>query len=237
MLIYIAGLDGTGELFFKQAPRLARTYRVVTFRSREGSNFGYDELTSDIAQIAGELGETRATIVGESFGGTVALKFALRYPAMVERLVIVNSFPRFRGRKRIRLANLLAAAAPTGLIRPLRVAANLLGLYIDGVTKEDRRRFFEAMRSVERESYRRRLQLISELDIEESLALIESPVLFVAARRDIVVPSEREARSMALRIPNAKVVLVEGAGHACLLGSRVNLAEILENWNPVRGGA
>jgi len=44
LLIYIAGLDGTGELFFKQNPLLATSYRVVTFRSRESGRFTYEDL-------------------------------------------------------------------------------------------------------------------------------------------------------------------------------------------------
>src|SRR2546422_3726079 len=99
-LLYIAGLDGTGELFFKQSRELAHSYRVVTFRLRDGNTFTYDDLTADIADLIQGLGSQRLTILGESFGGTIALTFALRYPKMVERLIIVNSFPRFRGRFR-----------------------------------------------------------------------------------------------------------------------------------------
>src|SRR5947199_5840071 len=78
LLIYIAGLDGTGELFFKQAPALARSYRVVTFRSRDDSRFTYEDLADDVAAIINDLGESRATILAESFGGGVAFTFALR---------------------------------------------------------------------------------------------------------------------------------------------------------------
>jgi pimeloyl-ACP methyl ester carboxylesterase len=229
-LIYIAGLDGTGELFFKQAPGLIRSYRVVTFRLRERGHFTYDDLTDDVAAIIRGLGERRATIVGESFGGTVALQFALRHPALVERMVVVNSFPRFRGRARIRLAARLAPVAPLQLTWLVRRGANLLGLMRDGVSPEDRRRFFEAVRSVEREGYVRRLRLIAELDVEERLSGIQAPTLLVAGEKDWLIPSVREARAMAERMPNATVKIIEGAGHACLLGNRVCLADILAEW-------
>ena len=80
MLIYIAGMDGTGELFFKQRPVLAESYRVVTFRSRDGARFSYDDLTDDVAAIIEDNGESRATILGESFGGTVALSLRCVIP-------------------------------------------------------------------------------------------------------------------------------------------------------------
>ena len=219
LLIYIAGLDGTGELLFKQQPALASSYRVITFRSRESGPFSYDDLTGDVAAIIKDNAENRATILGESFGGTVALSFALRYPEMVERLVVVNSFPRFRGRIRIRLGTRLAASLPFSLTWFPRSGASLLGLYLDGVTREDRRRFFAAIRTVKQEGYARRLRLIAELSLEDRLCEIQAPTLFVAGDRDLLIPSVREANAMAARMKNAKVRVIRGAGHACLLGN------------------
>lgn len=51
LLIYVAGLDGTGQLFFKQSSSLAQSYRVVTFRSRDANRFTYEDLASDLAAI------------------------------------------------------------------------------------------------------------------------------------------------------------------------------------------
>jgi pimeloyl-ACP methyl ester carboxylesterase len=230
LLLYIAGLDGTGELFFKQAPALSRSFRVVTYRSRDGQAFTYDDLTDDVARIMRDLGEAKAIILGESFGGTVALSFALRYPEMLERLIVVNSFARFPGRLRIKLAGLLAGALPFRALRPARMAASLLGLYLDGVSRDDRKRFFQAIRSVEGESYARRLKLIAELDHERRLNEIQTPTLFIAGEGDLLVPSAREARSMAARMPNAQVKVIPRAGHACLMGDRVRLADVLTEW-------
>src|SRR6185436_15390195 len=150
LFVYIAGLDGTGELFFKQEPKLAESYRAVTFRSRDGGAFSYDDLTDDVAAIIEDNGESRATILGESFGGTVALSFALRYPAMVERMVIVNSFPRFRRKLLINLGAGLASVLPFSTTWLARSGASFLGLLADGVRPEDRRRFFAAIRTVRR---------------------------------------------------------------------------------------
>ena len=227
LLIYIAGLDGTGQLFFKQAPLLTRSYRVVTFRSRDHGRFTYDDLSDDLAAIIRDLGQKQATILGESFGGTVALSFALRYPEMVSRLVVINSFPRFRKRFTIRLGARLASGVPFRLLWPMRRAANALGLFVDGVSREDRRFFWKAIRTVSAEAYARRLQLIAELNVEDRLSEIQSPALFIAGERDLVVPSVKEAQAMAALMPNARLKIIKGAGHACLMGNRVSLAELL----------
>jgi pimeloyl-ACP methyl ester carboxylesterase len=159
VLIYVPGLDGTGQLFFKQVPRLATERRVVTFRSRDDGSFTYDDLADDLAAIIRDLGDQQATILGESFGGTVALWFALRHPEMVNQLVVINSFPRFRKRWTIKLGFKLASAVPFPLLWPIRCAANMLGLLVDGVNRDDRRCFWSAIRTVGGEAYARRLQL------------------------------------------------------------------------------
>jgi pimeloyl-ACP methyl ester carboxylesterase len=230
LFVYIAGLDGTGDLFFKQKPMLAESYRVVTFRSREGGAFSYDDLADDVAAIIKDNGESRATILAESFGGTVALSFALRYPAMAERIVIVNSFPRFRRQLQVRLAALLASTLPFSTTWLARSGASFLGLLADGVRPEDRRRFFAAIRTVKRESYARRLKLVAEFNVEDRLHEIQAPTLFIAAEKDLLIRSVREAKAMARRMPHAVVRVVEGAGHACLMGNRVNVARLLEEW-------
>src|SRR5258708_17847983 len=64
LLVNICGLDGTGELLFKQLGALARSYRVVTFRLRDHGEFDYNDLTDDVAAIIEDLDEPRAVIMG-----------------------------------------------------------------------------------------------------------------------------------------------------------------------------
>ncbi len=230
LLIYICGLDGTGELFFKQIPRLSAAYRVVTFHQRDSSVVTYEELADDVAAIIQDMGEQSATLVAESFGGAVAFTVALRYPAMVERLIIVNSFARYRRRLRIKLAAWLSAILPFVWVQPVRVIASTLGLFIDGVGQETRRKFFAIARSIKRAGYIRRLRLIEQVNLEPHLAEIDAPTLLIATDKDLLVPSIREAERMAARLPNAMVKIIRGAGHACLLGDRVCLADEIEEW-------
>ena len=62
-------MDGTGLLFYRQVPLLARSYRVITYALRDTAAT-MDVLVSDLARIIDTVAPTerRAIIVGESFG-------------------------------------------------------------------------------------------------------------------------------------------------------------------------
>ena len=119
-------------------------------------------------------------------------------------------------------------SVPFSLLWPVRRSASFVGLMIDGVARKDRQLFWKAIRTVDSNAYQRRLQLIEQFDIEPHLPEIQTPTLFVAGDRDLLVPSVSEARLMASKMPNAKVAVISGAGHACLLGGKVNLDQLLE---------
>jgi len=65
---------------------------VVTYALRDTAA-DVDVLVNDLAGVIDTVApaERRAIIVGESFGGALALSFALARPQQVSRLVIPNS--------------------------------------------------------------------------------------------------------------------------------------------------
>jgi pimeloyl-ACP methyl ester carboxylesterase len=83
--------------YFTAAPALARSHRVRLFDLRghgrsERAPRGYDARTmaADLAALAADL-DGPIDVVGHSWGGLVALRFALDYPARVRRLAIVEA--------------------------------------------------------------------------------------------------------------------------------------------------
>jgi pimeloyl-ACP methyl ester carboxylesterase len=55
-----------------------------------GYQFTIQSLAENTHALLSSLGITRATIVGHSFGGMTAIRYALMFPADIERLVLVN---------------------------------------------------------------------------------------------------------------------------------------------------
>jgi pimeloyl-ACP methyl ester carboxylesterase len=84
--------------YFTAAPALARTHAVLLYdlrghgrseRARRG--YGVRSMAADLDAIAASLGSARLTLVGHSYGGLVALRFALDHPGRVERLALVEA--------------------------------------------------------------------------------------------------------------------------------------------------
>jgi pimeloyl-ACP methyl ester carboxylesterase len=188
---------------------------------------GYANGMRDLLSV---LDVEQATVVGHSLGGGIALQFAYQFPERCQRLVLVGSGglgPELSAT--LRLATLpgselvltgLAAVSGTlrsGLqavadlgratgwrqVRDLATAGDALLALRD---VEARRAFLRTLRSV----VDARGQAVTALD---RLYLADAvPMLVVWGTRDPIVPISH-ADTVRARVPGARVVVFEGAGH------------------------
>jgi pimeloyl-ACP methyl ester carboxylesterase len=233
-VILVPGMDGTGLLFYRQVPLLARSYRVVTYALRDTAAT-MDVLVSDLARIVETVAPTerRAIIVGESFGGALALSFALAKPEQVSRLVILNSFPYFAPQRRLRLAAVGLGALPWGAMGLVR-RLTAFRLHSPHTHRQEIDRFMELTARASRGGYINRLKLLMQYDVRHRLHELRAPTLFLAADRDHLVPSVAQARYMAARVPGSMLRVLEGHGHICLIAPDIDLEALL---NESRGAA
>ncbi|MDQ3884862.1 MAG: alpha/beta hydrolase [Thermoproteota archaeon] len=98
VLILLHGLGASAERWSRVIPTLSRYYRVII---PDIIGFGYSdkpavEYTMDFfidiffKVFLDNLGISKASIIGSSFGGHVATEFAIRFNGMVEKLVLVS---------------------------------------------------------------------------------------------------------------------------------------------------
>jgi pimeloyl-ACP methyl ester carboxylesterase len=225
LALLIPGLDGTGELFFRQRELLAGEYRVLAWNYGKGGDFTLHDLASRIG--AATAGEPPASILvaAESFGGLVALDYVLTYPERVRRLILVNAFPYYRRRRRLWLACRLAPLLQVEGARRLKNKIVDAVLSREGIRPEDRARFLDIVTRVDHAGYRRRLQLIRESDMRPKLPQIAVPTVILAAHRDKLVPSVAEARLMKAQIRDARLHEFPAAGHALMLTPGISLLD------------
>ena len=95
-------LHGFPEFWYSwrhQIPEFARDHKVVALdlrgyndsdRPQSRSAYHMNELVDDVKGAIASLGYDRCILVGHDWGGAIAWHFVYRYPAQVDRLIILN---------------------------------------------------------------------------------------------------------------------------------------------------
>jgi pimeloyl-ACP methyl ester carboxylesterase len=183
---------------------------------------------SGIRDLLGLLGVEKATVVGHSLGGGIALQAAYQYPEYTERLVLISS-----GGLGREVSPLLRAATLPGseLVMPflvtdwaaragasafglldrfgLRPGAHLLEMgrgYASLVEQDARLAFINTLRAVI-DAGGQKVSAMDRLYLAERM-----PVLIIWGDRDPIIPVEHGRRAHA-EIPHSRLVEIPGARH------------------------
>lgn len=229
-VVLVPGLDGTGLLFYRQVPLLARHHPVSATRLRDDAT-RMDELIADLhSEVERSASDGGPVIlIGESFGGALSLSYALKHPERVSRMVILNSFPRFDAQVRLWLGYFALRAMPWGVMRVVRgLTARRMHSRETGAAEIQQ--FHQLMRATTRQGYLSRLRLLQTYDIRDQLGAIRAPVLFLAADQDHLVPAVTQARIMSSLTPGSTMRILQGHGHICLIAPTMDLSVVLHEW-------
>ena len=99
---------------------LAQRYQVIVFDNRGAGRtdkpdvpYSIEMMAKDTAELMKALAIERASLLGISMGGKIALDLALRYPGRVEKLILVSTSARVMNTKkrlwRLRLLGLVSS--------------------------------------------------------------------------------------------------------------------------------
>jgi pimeloyl-ACP methyl ester carboxylesterase len=235
VLVLLHGLASSSATWLPVLPLLGRHVQVIapdllghgqSAKPRSG-DYSLGAYASGLRDLLVALGLDRATVVGHSFGGGVAMQFAYQFPELTQRLVLVASGG--LGREvafALRAATLpgtavvlqvLAAITPRWLWRlarravragPVAAGADLDELMAAMASFADRGArgaFVQTTRSALNWSGQR-------LDGTQRLYLLaEVPVLLVGGRRDTVIPVEHTVQAHA-RLPGSRLEIF-ATGH------------------------
>ncbi len=100
LVIMIHGFPDYWYTWRKQIPELSKNFQVVAIDQRgynrsdqpEGvENYSLMLLAQDVKNVVEHFGAEKAVLIGHDWGGYVAWTCAMRYPNLVDRLVILNA--------------------------------------------------------------------------------------------------------------------------------------------------
>jgi pimeloyl-ACP methyl ester carboxylesterase len=177
----------------------------------------YSEFVSD---LCGELGIERTRLVGHSFGGKVSVYLAATHEELVEKLVLTGSSG--------------LASAPSMKIRVKRGvsrAARLVGR-LGSPGERIRTLVYKRIASQDYQDAGELrpifIKVVNE-DVCHMLPRIQVPTLLVWGTEDEAVPVSH-ARRMEELVPDAGLVLLEGAGHFAYLDEQGRFCRIVRHF-------
>jgi len=223
-LVLIHGAQGDQSMFAGIAPAFANQFRVLTFDQRGSGlsekpdmEFSMALLADDTAALMEHVGFASAHIIGVSMGGMIAQEFALRHPHKVRSLVLGCTTP--GGPKAVRIGGeALTTAYSTEPLSPeergraLAEAAFTKGYIaqhpevIPAMIEARRQRPLDPV------ALSHRMKAAYAHDAYDQLPHVACPTLVITGKDDALISWEN-SRILAERIPGAKLVLLEPAGH------------------------
>lgn len=193
------------------------------------SSMTWENLCADADTLRAELGYEKWAVLGHSFGGNVALEYALRYPQSLSHLILMNTgadqwwvqknAPEIlRGRGFSTGAVQAARRFYNGQITPREYFPTVLKFFRAYYYKFNFLRLVYDIISGPRAKFRPEAtifgysQLLDGWTVMDRLNEIEVPALVLAGRHDFLFPPEHQA-ILADRLAQAKLKLIERAGH------------------------
>jgi len=236
-LLLMHGGPGLDHMTLMPFRELADRHTLVFYDHRcNGRSIGapvesmtWENLTADADALREELGIERWAVLGHSFGGHVALEYALRYPERLSHIVLLDSAGDARwsqenaaevlaGRGFSAKTVALARRFYSGRIAPkdfVRAAIRLLPAY------DHRFSLLRLAREMVEGGWRMKArpealifggQMAQGWSVMDRLGEIRVPTLVIAGRDDFLFPPESQAL-LAAGIPNARLRIIERAGH------------------------
>jgi pimeloyl-ACP methyl ester carboxylesterase len=235
VLVLVHGITSTSATWANVLPYLAERFTVVApdllghgESAKPRGDYSLGAYASGIRDLLTALGHERATFVGHSLGGGVAMQLAYQFPEHCERLVLVSSGGLGRD-----ITPLLRAASLPGseLVLPLMVDDRILGLgrglgrllgrvglrvhtdlgevlrgHATLSSGEARAAFLHTLRTIVD-------PLGQRVDASDRLYLARAiPFLLVWGERDSIIPVEH-ARAAHRLVPDSRLEIFPTAGH------------------------
>jgi len=219
-VVLLHGLGGNSTNWAFNTPALAQKFRVIVpdqvgFGDSDKPliNYRVGTYVDFLDKFLAELKVERATLVGNSMGGWIASLYTLRYPAKVERLVLVDSAG-FAPPKEFDL-NALAGLNPSTRDEMKRLAGMV---FHDPMFKSDAAvdvLLAQRMSAGDGYTIQRLVESIHRADdmLDGKLSAIKQPVLIVWGREDGLTPLAREGERFKRELPSAQMVVFDQCGH------------------------
>jgi pimeloyl-ACP methyl ester carboxylesterase len=253
-LLLMHGGPGLDHTTLRSLQPLADEFTLIFYDHRcngrsegaEVSSMTFENLTADAEALRQTLGFDKWAVLGHSFGGHVALEYALRYPSSLSHLGLMNTggdqwwvnqnAPEILAKRGYSAGAVQAARRfYNGQLTPNEFVPTLMkfmGAYFYHINLLGM--VFELLFGPRAKNRPEPLifgytQLLKGWTIMDRLSEIKVPTLVLAGRYDFLFPPEHQA-ILADRLPNAQLKIIECAGHNPHMEQPVEVIKILKRF-------
>ncbi len=203
-MVFLHGLGENHNFFTYQIAELEKKYRVVSLDQR-GHGYSYkpkppEKLSlrgwaEDVQDVLKYVGVSEAVLMGHSFGGTVALKFAIDHPEMVRGVIMTGGLSELEPDPWKQLEVLINEFEKVGkeALRPILSEYDPeLDLHPTFANAPENKELVERMKKVYAEddpyAFAQGARAVNDFALTPELGRIKCPVLILAGDSDAWVP-------------------------------------------------
>jgi 3-oxoadipate enol-lactonase len=225
------------------APALSRSYRLII---PELPGFGRSHAVSGgLAAVADRMADAvrdaaageHAIVLGNGYGGFVALQMAIRHPGIASRLILADCGAAFSEGGREAFRNMAAASKAKGLMAITDVAMRrLFAPEFQEAHPDLMRDRREAFLKTDAEVFRAACDALATLDLRPELSKVKVPALVMVGEQDEATPPPM-SRELAAGLPDARLKIIPGCAHVPQLQSPEVFLEAIGGFLPARDSA
>jgi 3-oxoadipate enol-lactonase len=218
-LVILHSLLAERSAFGRVVPALSKNRRVWLvnlpgYGASRPAGTSVEDYADRIAAVLKALPlEGEADMLGNGFGGFIAVALAARHGALVRRLIAAPALAAFPEPAKQPLRALAERVAKEGMSGALEVAVRRMFperfIAANPSVVEERR---QALMQADPACFRTACLALAALDLSPVLRNIKNQTLVMAGSEDATTPSAL-ARELAAKIPNAKFRELQGCGH------------------------
>jgi pimeloyl-ACP methyl ester carboxylesterase len=250
-LLLIHGMAGSSATWRSVIPQLSKKYRVVApdllghgESAKPRGDYSLGAFAVLLRDLLDELGITRATVVGQSLGGGVAMQFAYQHPDHCDRLVLISSGglgPDVSWLLRILSAPGAELVLPVVAPQPVLTLGNKVGSWLRsaGIQSPRAGEMWNAYSSLSdaqtRQAFLRTLRSVVDHRGQSVSALnklhltLDLPTLLIWGANDGIIPVTHGYATHAA-LPGSRLEVLDGIGHFPHVEAPAAVVDILEDF-------
>ena len=199
-------------------PELMRSHRVIVpelpgFGGSKVVEGGLAAVADRMAEVVSEVGDRETIVLGNGYGGFVALQMAIRHPSIAKKLILADCGAAFSEAGRDAFRNMAAASKAKGLAAITDVAMRrLFAPEFQAGHPDLMRDRREAFLKTDPEVLQAACGQLAALDLRPELPKVTVPVLILVGEHDEATPPPM-SHELAALLPDARLEILDGCAH------------------------